>query len=254
MALDYSKLSTEELEAIANNDYSRLSDRTLAAIAAEPETKKETTNVDINMAPQAASIGARMVEPVMGMAKGVGKMAAGSVEDAYKMGSILYKNMSPSVVGQFISSPITLGKEFASAYVEGHPWMSKLAQTTPQQAVQAGTGYAKNIGGRVLSGTLAPESAVMMPYQMAAYEQEKIRANPTAPGLEFNPYAQTVRGEAATQGRAGAANQMRTVANQPDGNVNAQERAILDEDRRRREMIRQRAYERVMGPVAPGQF
>jgi hypothetical protein len=87
---------------------------------------------------------------------------------------------------------------------------------------------------------------------MAAYEQEKIRANPNAPGLEYNPYAQTVRGQAATQGSAGAANQMRTVANMPYGNVNAQERARLDEDRRMRENIRKRAYERVMGPVAPG--
>lgn len=254
MAVDYSKLSDEELEAITNNDYSKLSESTLAAIAAEPEVKKETTNTDINVVPQAASIGARMVEPAMDIAKGVGKMAAGSVGDAYKMGSILYKNMSPSVVGEVIGSPIKYGKEFASAYIEGHPWMSKIGQTTPQQAVQAGTGFAKNIGGRVLSGALAPESAVMMPYQMAAYEQEKIRANPTAPGLEFNPYAQTVRGEAATQGRAGAANQMRAVANQPYGNVNPQERAILEQDRIMRENIRKRAYERVMGPVAPGSF
>jgi hypothetical protein len=38
MALDYSKLSDAELEAIANNDYSKLSDDTLNAIAAEPQT------------------------------------------------------------------------------------------------------------------------------------------------------------------------------------------------------------------------
>lgn len=56
MALDYSKLSTEELEAIANNDYSRLSESTLTAIAAEPETKKkepgvaETTNAAADLA------------------------------------------------------------------------------------------------------------------------------------------------------------------------------------------------------------
>jgi len=42
MALDYSKLSDAELEAITNNDYSKLSDVTLTAIASEPDpTKKE---------------------------------------------------------------------------------------------------------------------------------------------------------------------------------------------------------------------
>ena len=100
----------------------------------------------------------------------------------------------------------------------------------------------------------APESAFLMPYNMAAYEQEKIRANPSAPGLQYNPYAQTVRGEAATQGQAGAANQMRAVANMPFGNVNPQERAILEEDARMRQNIRKKAYEKVMGPVVPGSF
>lgn len=110
-------------------------------------------------------------------------------------------------------------------------------------------------GARGATGALlAPESAFLMPYNMAAYEQAKIRANPTAPGLEYNPYAQTVRGEATTQGRAGAANQMRTVANMPYGNVSAQERAILEQDRMMRENIRKKAYEKVMGPVVPGSF
>lgn len=40
MALDYSKLSDEELEAIANNDYSKLSDATLQAIAMEGSGSK----------------------------------------------------------------------------------------------------------------------------------------------------------------------------------------------------------------------
>ena len=153
-------------------------------------------------------------------------MVAGSAQDVMKMGNILYKNMTPGVIGTVISSPITYAKDFASAYVQGHPWMSNLAQTTPQQAVQAGAGFAKNIGGRILAGA-------------------------NAPGLQYNPYAQTVRGEATTQGRAGSANQMRTVANMPYGNVNPQERAILEQDRMMRENIRKKAYQRVMGPVAP---
>lgn len=42
MALDYSKLSDEELEAISKNDYSKLSDATLNAIANEPTTQEKT--------------------------------------------------------------------------------------------------------------------------------------------------------------------------------------------------------------------
>jgi hypothetical protein len=45
MALDYSKLTTAELEAIANDDFRKLSNRTLRAIANEPEPKSITDNI-----------------------------------------------------------------------------------------------------------------------------------------------------------------------------------------------------------------
>jgi len=127
------------------------------------------------------------------------------------------------------------------------------AITHPVRNLTVG-GAVKGLGSAVAGGLMAPENLFTLPYNMAAYEQEKIRANPNAPGLQYNPYAQTVRGEAATQNRAGAANQMRTVANMPYGNVSAQERAILDEDARMRLNIRKKAYEKVMGPVVPGSF
>jgi len=47
MALDYTKLSEQELQAIANNDYSQLSESTLSAIASEPEEKKQATVADL---------------------------------------------------------------------------------------------------------------------------------------------------------------------------------------------------------------
>ena len=250
MAVDYSKLSDEELDAIANDDYSRLSDRTLAALAGS-----DTPEPSVNAVPQMASMAARVAAPVLESAKdtataayGIGKKVVGYPINVAKNAAA----WTPRSILEVASHPAIAAQQ----YLENHPLMKSNASLA--SVGKDALGYAKNIGGRIgaglVQGALAPESAVMMPYQMAAYEQEKIRANPTAPGLEFNPYAQTVRGEAATQGRAGAANQMRTVANQPYGKVNAQERAMLDEDRRRREMIRQRAYERVMGPVAPGQF
>lgn len=52
MALDYSKLSDEELEAIANNDYTKLSDNTLKAIANEPSASRpaQKTSTELNAA------------------------------------------------------------------------------------------------------------------------------------------------------------------------------------------------------------
>jgi hypothetical protein len=161
-----------------------------------------------------------------------------------------------------ITSPISTARNVAGA-------IERLVPQVPvQQALPAGslvqsmpTSRAMNIGellkagGRGIGSALvAPESAFTLPYNMAAYEQAKIRQNPTAPGLEYNPYAQTVRGEAATQGQAGAANQMRTVANMPYGNVNPQQRAMLDEDARMKNAIRKKAFQKVMGPVVPGSF
>jgi hypothetical protein len=222
MALDYSKLSDDELEAIANDDYSKLSDRTLRQLTRDPSAQAvPSSEPEVNVAPQATSVGARLIEPAAAVARGVGGVAAGNVGDAYKMANILYKNVTPGVIGEVISSPLKYGKEFASAYVQGHPLLGQIGQTTPQQAIQAGTGFAKNIGGRVLSGAVAPESAVLMPYQMAAYEQEKIRANPNAPEYATNPYAQSYRSQDTatpiTQRQAGAMNARNAVANMPTG-------------------------------------
>lgn len=189
--------------------------------------------------PIAAQAGMAAVRPALGV-------VASQVGDAVKLAQIAGQ-VTPRIAGQFMSTPIQSVKDIASAYVAGHP-MAGRALDVPLKAMpgMAARGLA--------TAAMAPESAFLMPYNMAAYEQAKIRANPTAPGLEFNPYAQTVRGQAATQGQAGAANQMRTVANMPYGNVNAQERAILEQDRAMRENIRKKAYQKVMGPVAPGSF
>jgi hypothetical protein len=129
------------------------------------------------------------------------------------------------------------------AYVQGHPFAN-----TPIRQIAGGIG--RNVLGAVgtgLAGTvLSPESAVTAPYQMAAYEQDRIRANPTAPGLQYNPYAQQYRGEAATQGAAGAMNQRRAVAGQQYGGLNEQERARLEQDQADR-MIRYTALKKALG-------
>lgn len=146
---------------------------------------------------------------------------------------------SPAGLKEMLQNPI----QTAKAYAAGHPY------------IQGGLGgAARGVGGALAAPLTAPENLFTVPYTMAAYEQEKIRANPNAPGLGYNPYAQTVRGEASTQGRAGSANQMRAVANMPYGNVTPQERQMLDEDMKMKSAIRKKAFEKVMGPVAPGSF
>ena len=83
--------------------------------------------------------------------------------------------------------------------------------------------------GPVLSSAV-PAAAFSAPYAMAAYEQSKIRGNPNAPGLENNPFAQQYRGEYATQGAAGAANQRQAVAGQQYGGLSQQEQDMLQQD------------------------
>jgi hypothetical protein len=233
-----------------------------ASIMTEPTLVAETeapvapgTSGAEFVAPQAASMAGRVAAPVAEVAKDVTKTAynVGKTVAGYPIG--VAKNAlawTPRSIMEVAAHPQIALQQ----YIENHP-LAKSNASLASVGKQA-AGYASNIGSRIgtglVQGALAPESAFLMPYQMAAYEQEKIRENPNAPGLQYNPYAQTVRGEAATQGRAGAANQMRTVANMPYGNVSAAERAILDEDARIKAAVRKRALEKVMGPVAPGSF
>lgn len=68
--------------------------------------------------------------------------------------------------------------------------------------------------GQVLNQS-TPAQMFALPYQMSAYEQAKIRANPDAPEYKDNPYAMMIRGEAKTQGQAGAINRRRALSQLP---------------------------------------
>jgi len=178
-----------------------------------------------------------------------------AVQDFANVGKTVAKNLTLNSALDLIKKEglTGAGAEFLRAVL--HPFSN-----------QTMVGAAKNLGGKLAQGVIAPENLMTLPYNMAAYEQEKIRANPNAPGLQSNPYAQTVRGEIGsqapstfvarqpigTQAMAGAANQMRAVANMPYGNVSPQERAMLEEDRMMKLAIRRKAFEKVMGPIAPG--
>lgn len=166
----------------------------------------------------------------------------GIIGDTVKVAKALGQ-VTPEILGEVAAHPVQYTQDFVKSYAAGLPLAKTPLQQIPGMAL-------RGIG----SAALAPENAFTLPYNMAAYEQAKIRQNPNAPGLEYNPYAQTVRGEASTQGRAGAANQMRTVANMPYGNVTPQERQMLEQDAMMRNAVRKKAFEKVMGPVAPGSF
>ena len=210
-----------------------------------------------NLAQQAGTTAAARIAPaaIQGTAQFVKALPGNILSEVASLGQVAGKVGFEGVktLGQQLAkTPVDTTLGLAKAYLQGHGTMGKYLEplagkTVPQVAGMAGQTLASGIGRAIA----APESAFLYPYNMAAYEQEKIRANPTAPGLEYNPYAQTVRGEAATQGQAGAANQMQALATMPYGNVTAEERARLEEDDRMRQAIRQQAYQQVMRPVAP---
>ena len=100
-------------------------------------------------------------------------------------------------------------------------------------------------GAGQLLNTATPAMTFALPYQMAGAEQEKIRANPTAPEYANNPYAMQQRGQAPTQGAAGAMNRRATVANQQYGGLSAQEQAALEQDRLN-QMIRRAAAKKAL--------
>ena len=157
------------------------------------QSKSEPTEPSPDFSAQAVGALKGAAGPLTDVAKGVASMGAGSVKDIGRMGSILYNNMTPAVVGEMLGSPIKYGKEAISSYVAGHPLMGQVLNTTPKAAVQGITGFAKNLGGGLVRGALGPESLLSLPYTAAGYEAEKIQANPTAPEYQFNPYAMSYR-------------------------------------------------------------
>jgi hypothetical protein len=268
MSVDYSKLTDEELEAIANDNYGSLSDATLQALSQDPSAQTATATAGV---PQAVTVGTQVAEQlapsVGGVAKDVGKAAytigKGSVQDIGAMARVATQ-VTPASAGdlfkQMLTSPVKTGSDLIGAYVQGHPYLGKVTQSSLASVGKDALQYAKNvgsalpsarnIGSAIVQGAVAPESLFAAPYQMAAYEQEKIRQNPTAPEYATTPYAQQYRGEYATQGQAGAANRRNAIASQQYGGLTQEEQDILEQDRINR-AIRRKAAEKVLGPVAP---
>jgi hypothetical protein len=148
-----------------------------------------------------------------------------------------------------VGAPPTVEAPIAPAAEAAEAVAQPAAQQVERQGVRQ---LAGRVGSRVL-GAVAPalEAAgpammLAMPYQMAAHEQEKIRANPNAAEYKYNPYAMTVRGEAPTQGAAAASNQRRALVNQQYGGLSPEEQQILEQDRINM-LMRLKAAKKVLG-------
>jgi hypothetical protein len=126
----------------------------------------------------------------------------------------------------------------------------RFAATTPAPVTGAPGQTALSASRMPMGATMGAVSALAAPYMMAGYEQDKIRANPSAPGLESNPYAQMVRGEAATQGQAGAMNRRTAIAGQQYGGLTQEQQQMLEQDKID-QAIRRKAASKVLGPVIP---
>jgi hypothetical protein len=217
----------------------------------QQQTSQQMTQAPVNPAdyatPTAVGTAAGAARPLMG---GVATANARDVVNVAKNAA----SWTPNALMEVVSHPISSAK----AYVGGHPLAN-----TPIKQIAGGIG--KNVAGAVAQGLLGPETMFAAPYQMAAYEMDRIRQDPTRPltntnpftgnqvvqdTLEFNPFAQMTRGQAATQGQAGAQNRRGAIAGQQYGGLTANEQRMLEQDRID-QAIRRKAAEKVLGPVIP---
>lgn len=104
MALDYSKLSDEELEALEKGDYSKLSDATLQALASEqqPQTKAPATVPGAPAEPYVTQAEADRNELLGAGAVGLGALGAGAA--AYKYSPTIQAGKK---VVDFIRNPVS---------------------------------------------------------------------------------------------------------------------------------------------------
>lgn len=350
MALDYSKLSDEELQAIANNDYSKLSDATLTAIASEPETSQASQQsqpsdrsgleavAEIASVPlTAAAYGPLAPDLKNALKAGVGPYMSGVGEglsktvDIYKTRPLLSAAIEGLGMATLGAPPIATAQQglsamdkyraikegatgFSQSISQGAPTTTATGKATFEtvkpfgqmrsaaganselglklqdlyhssggnnavrsflnsaegQAAQAADpkfaaraaaylekvpsygAQAMKVISPVLQGAArvaGPVGNAMLAYDMAnqfAENKQRIEANPSAPGLEYNPYAQQLRGQAPSVAAAGAMNRRSAIAGQQYGGLTQQEQAILEKDRLNMQM-RVQAAKRVLG-------
>jgi hypothetical protein len=215
----------------------------------EPTGAKQMTTAEASLSDPLTNMGvAAAVRPTAeiagALARNAGKLTPGQVATAASQPFSTARNAIQNTV-DFMAPKTTapaLSSDMPIRAIEPARQM-----TFGEMAKPSNIGRGVMAAGRGLASmALAPEVALQAPYQMAAYEQEKIRANPNAPQYRTTPYAQQYRGEAPTQGAAGAMNQRRAVAGQQYGGISAEDQARLEDDKMKR-MIRYAALKKALG-------
>lgn len=170
MALDYSTLSDEELDAIAKDDYSRLSDATLKALSedtassatAQPESSGGLSAADVAGAAGTVAAGA-------GLLYGASK-AAPYVMPALKAAAPVLKKLPGDIGRQYMSRPITGAVADVAALASGLP-----PPTMTQQTLSAMGQGSKAAAQNVVStapGPISPQ-AMQTPAMQALAQPPK---------------------------------------------------------------------------------
>lgn len=129
MALDYSTLTDEELQAIANDDYSKLSNATLNAIAAGPDAKKAQPGVaEIAQMAAPAVTGVGYATPT-----GFGQLAQ-DIKGAQVMAPLV-ENVT-NRVGSYIARPAKAILDAGTMIATGIPGAAPAALYDTYKAVQ----------------------------------------------------------------------------------------------------------------------
>ena len=181
--------------------------------------QSQSNSVDQNIAAGAVSPVARTIGGYYGATHG--GIPGAVYREAKDLAGVVAKS-TPEMWTDVFAHPIENTREGIKALAQrytGSAYTQPIGQTLSNIAKTNLPNIARGAAGILGSAVTAPENAVMLPYNMAAYEQNKIRANPTAPEYANNPFAMVQRGQAPTQGQAGAMNQrnlVRTQANPQD--------------------------------------
>lgn len=168
MALDYSTLSDQELDAIANDDYSKLSDATLQAIAgveapASPEPSGAApqfypTGAGVNMAPvkEAFQTAGQVIKP--------GVQAAGQLARSYGNLGKLTTDVAMSAMG--LPPPVASSSALEGikgTYANVQDYLNKSGQFAPKTPINPiQVNPASPVGQAVAGGAAAEEGSTFI--------------------------------------------------------------------------------------------
>jgi hypothetical protein len=173
MALDYSTLSDEELDAIAKDDYSRLSDATLKALTEDSASSATAQPESSDMTAGDVAATAGTVAAGAGLLYGAGKAAKAAapyVMPAFKAAAPVLKKLPMDIARQYMNRPITGAVADVAALASGLP-----PPTMTQQTLSAMGQGSKAAAQNVVStapGPISPQ-AMQTPAMQALAQPPK---------------------------------------------------------------------------------